>query len=245
MIPSTTEAILLRTRPLREADLILVYFTANHGKLIGVAAHARRSQRRFGGALAPGTIGTIAYRERPGTALTRIEEMRVRWSPMACARALPAFAALGVVLELVEATTAERQANMEQFTLLSAVLPDLATDPARALLAWCVRWLRAIGLGPRLDRCVRCGILCPVGAVARFVPHEGGIVCRDCQQHAGPMIELDGPDRRAWRAMEGGEPIDEASVGLREGIWRYLEHVAERPLKSTRYWEMVWQPPGG
>ncbi|MCC7236588.1 MAG: DNA repair protein RecO [Bryobacterales bacterium] len=43
-----SESIILRTYPLREADLIVSFFTRDEGKLRGVAKRARRPANRFG-----------------------------------------------------------------------------------------------------------------------------------------------------------------------------------------------------
>jgi DNA repair protein RecO (recombination protein O) len=48
-----TEAIVLRTYPMREADLLVTLFTRAEGKLRGVARSAKKSKKRFGGALEP------------------------------------------------------------------------------------------------------------------------------------------------------------------------------------------------
>ena len=47
-----SEAIVLRTYPLRESDLLVTLFTRAEGKVKGVARAAKKSKRRFGGALA-------------------------------------------------------------------------------------------------------------------------------------------------------------------------------------------------
>ena len=51
VIPRVGEAIVLRTWPFQEADLLVSLFTREHGRVKGVARHAMRSRRRFGGAL--------------------------------------------------------------------------------------------------------------------------------------------------------------------------------------------------
>ena len=44
---------MLRSYPLREADLLVTLFTRLEGKVRGVARSAKKSKRRFGGALEP------------------------------------------------------------------------------------------------------------------------------------------------------------------------------------------------
>src|ERR1700740_883853 len=55
-----SEAIVLRTYPLREADLLVTLFTRAEGKIKGVARAGKKSRRRFGGA------SEAAARGRPG-----------------------------------------------------------------------------------------------------------------------------------------------------------------------------------
>ena len=43
--------VVLKTTPLRESDLLVVLYTATHGRVAAVARGARKSQRRFAGAL--------------------------------------------------------------------------------------------------------------------------------------------------------------------------------------------------
>src|SRR5260370_40171721 len=49
----TSEAVVLRTWPVHEADLIVSFFTRDYGKVRGVAKSALKSRRRFGGGLEP------------------------------------------------------------------------------------------------------------------------------------------------------------------------------------------------
>src|SRR3989442_5079868 len=59
-----SEAIVLRTYPLREADLLVTLFTRLEGKVRGVARSAKKSKRRFGGALEPLTYVRASYEDR-------------------------------------------------------------------------------------------------------------------------------------------------------------------------------------
>jgi len=49
------EAYVLGTSELGEADLIVTLLSEQHGRVRGVAASARKSRRRFGGAVDPMT----------------------------------------------------------------------------------------------------------------------------------------------------------------------------------------------
>lgn len=237
----STPAIVLRTRPLREADLLLTCLTPELGKLTGVASHARRSQRRFGGALEMGTIGIVAYTERLGDTLVRIESMQVAWSPLGQCAHLPVFAAMGVLLDSVDAMTVERQVAPEKFRLVCDTLTGLSVDPVGVLVCGLVRWLDLVGVAPDLARCVVCGRAVEDDTpVVRFVPQEGGIQCGVCRRGTPWSVAFDRADRAAWRACAAGEGVREFSAAFRDGLWRSLQHATGRVLRSDRYWEMLW-----
>src|SRR5438132_5505893 len=59
----TSDALILRTYKLGEADRIVVFLTRDRGKKRGVAKGARRQRSRFTGALEPLTEARIAYFE--------------------------------------------------------------------------------------------------------------------------------------------------------------------------------------
>src|SRR5437016_14555522 len=72
-----SEAIILRTYPLREEDLLVTFFTRLEGKVRGVARSAKKSKRRFGGALEPLTYDRAYYEDREGQELTRLDSFEV------------------------------------------------------------------------------------------------------------------------------------------------------------------------
>jgi DNA repair protein RecO (recombination protein O) len=78
-----SEAIVLRTYPLREADLLVTLFTRLEGKVRGVARAAKKSKRRFGGALEPLTYVRAYYEDRERQELTRLDSCEVLESPLA------------------------------------------------------------------------------------------------------------------------------------------------------------------
>ena len=61
----TSEAVVLRTWPVHEADLVVSFFTRDFGKMRGVAKSAVKSRKRFGGALEPMTVTRAFFAESP------------------------------------------------------------------------------------------------------------------------------------------------------------------------------------
>ena len=80
-----SEAIVLRTYPLHEADLLVTLFTRAEGKLKGVARAAKKSKRRFGGALEPLTLVRLYYDDREGKELARLDSCDILESPLSAA----------------------------------------------------------------------------------------------------------------------------------------------------------------
>src|SRR5512132_2296666 len=78
----TSEALILRTYKLGEADRIVVFLTRDRGKKRGVAKGARRARSRFTGALEPLTEVQIAYFEKERRELVGINYAEVTRSPL-------------------------------------------------------------------------------------------------------------------------------------------------------------------
>src|SRR5439155_22685225 len=106
-----SEAIVLRTYPLREADLLVTLFTRLEGKLRGVARSAKKSKRRFGGALEPLTYVQASYEDREPEELARLDSFEVLGSPLATEVSYPGAVALVPVAERSADLVPDREAN--------------------------------------------------------------------------------------------------------------------------------------
>src|SRR5437667_353972 len=106
-----SEAIVLRTYPLREADLLVTLFTRAEGKLRGVAKSAKKSKRRFGGSLEPLTRVTLYWEDRARQELARLDACEVLESPLAERVDYPRAVALAHVGELLDELLPDREAN--------------------------------------------------------------------------------------------------------------------------------------
>src|SRR6201988_1782261 len=78
----TSEAVVLRTWPVHEADLIVSFFSRDHGRMKGIARAALKSRKRFGGALEPMTIARAWFAERPRQELVRLDQLEIIRSPL-------------------------------------------------------------------------------------------------------------------------------------------------------------------
>src|SRR2546429_3989045 len=94
-----SEAIVLRTYPMREADLLVTLFTRLEGKVRGVARSAKKSKRRFGGALEPLTYIRVYYDDRERQGLGAVGSFGVLEAPLANQVGYPRAVGLGHVAE--------------------------------------------------------------------------------------------------------------------------------------------------
>ena len=153
-----SEAIVLRTYPLRESDLLVTLFTRMEGKVKGVARAAMKSRRRFGGALEPLTYVRAFYDDREGQELARLDSCEVIESPLASEVSYPRAVALAHVAELLDELMPDREASDAVFRLSLAVLQELRGPALWMPLTYFELWMtRLMGFLPEFSECVVCG----------------------------------------------------------------------------------------
>jgi DNA repair protein RecO (recombination protein O) len=191
-----SEAIVLRTYPLREADLLVTLFTRAEGKVKGVARSAKKSKRRFGGALEPLTYVRAFYDVREGQELARLDACEVLESPLATEVSYPRAVALAHVAELLDELLPDREANDAVFRLTLSVLHALQRlphDQEKGSDIWMPityfeLWLtRLVGFLPDLTECIVCGRTLN-GSRAYFHALADGLMCADDTRLASSEI---------------------------------------------------------
>jgi DNA repair protein RecO (recombination protein O) len=177
MVLKESEAIILRTYPLREADLLVTLFTRSEGKVHGVARSAKKSKRRFGGALEPLTYVRAYYEDREGQELARLDSCEVLESPLAFEVSYARAVALGHVAELLDELLPEREANDAVFRLALAVLSELCSSDVWMPITYFELWMtRLMGYLPDLSECIVCGRTLN-GSRAFFHALSDGLMC--------------------------------------------------------------------
>jgi DNA repair protein RecO (recombination protein O) len=240
------EAYVLRTQELGESDLIVSLLAESHGKVRGVARAARRSRKRFGGALDPLTRVRATWFEKEGRDLHRLEGLESLRSFAAMQSEPLLQATCAVLAELSEVFSREGQSEPRFFKLLGAVLEALErrVDPLSVIRYFEYWTLRLNGLLPDLQVCSACGAAPPGGDPPRVVAGQG-ILCRGCRTSSGvPGKRLSDGDlrflaaaRRTSPAHLGPDPVPAARAGgALEALLRgTLETFAERPFRAYRH----------
>src|SRR6476660_3536275 len=199
-----TEAIVLRTYPLREADLIVTLFTRVEGKVRGVARSAKKSKRRFGGALEPLTYVRAFYDVRERQELARLDSCDVLESPMASEVSYARAVALGHIAELLDELLPDHEANDAIFRLTLSVLNVLDGPEVWMPVTYFELWLaRLVGCLPELTECVTCGRALN-GDRAYFHALADGLMCVDDKRLASSEIS---PESRALAAQMFRAPL--------------------------------------
>lgn len=229
----TSEALILRTYELGEADRIVVFLTRDRGKKRGVAKGARRAKSRFLGALEPMTRAGVAYYERELRDLVRINYVETTRSPLAAigvsAEAAEALGHVGYFAELIDEWAPEAHADERLFRLGSSITDAIAAGaPVERLARYFEYWiLRLQGVYPTLSACPGCGEPFTDGAV--MPPKDGLLVCRQCAQPAGGT-NVSVEALRFLRAAGATAPDRLEALPLEARAARELETVHRRLL---------------
>lgn len=183
-----SEAIVLRTYPLREADLLVTLFTRIEGKVHGVARSAKKSKRRFGGALEPLTYVRAIYDVRERQELVRLDSCEVLESPLATEVNFARAVALGHIAELLDELLPDHEGNDAVFRLTLSVLHVLTGAEIWMPITYFDLWLtRLVGFLPELSECVVCGRNLN-GSRAYFHALADGLMCTEDKRLASSEI---------------------------------------------------------
>src|SRR5271155_253905 len=179
MIERVGEAIVLRVWPFHEADLLVSLFTREQGRVKGVARHAMRSRRRFGGALEPMTHVRATYAEKPRQELVRLDGFEILSSPLSRPVDYARTAALQMVAEALEEAMPEGAPEDAVFRLVLAVLDEMQVGKVWMPVTYFALWMsRLMGWMPELRHCVVCGLDLRGGAVW-YSATSDGVTCAD------------------------------------------------------------------
>src|ERR687892_2293074 len=157
-----TEAIVLRTMDLGEADRVLTVLTPRLGKLRVIAKGVRRPRSRIGGGLQP--FSDVQLVLAVGRTFDVVTSSALEDPHLGLRNDLHSTAAAWYVVELADRFCEGAADSHEAFRLLAQALSALdapATVVTRELVA---RWyelhlLDAMGFRPELGLCLECGAM--------------------------------------------------------------------------------------
>src|ERR1039458_2858234 len=173
----TSEAVVLRTWPVQEADLIVSIFTRDYGRVKGGVKAARKSRTRFGGALEPMTVTRAWFAERPGQELVRLDQLEIVRSPLSRPVDQARITVLSFVAEVLDQALPDHDPQETVFRLLLAVLDQTTVEQPWMPLTYFSLWMtRLMGLLPDIAHCTACGAALVAGETS-FNMHGDGLFC--------------------------------------------------------------------
>jgi DNA repair protein RecO (recombination protein O) len=173
----TSEAVVLRTWPVHEADLIVSFLTRDYGRVKGVAKSALKSRKRFGGALEPMTVARAWFAERPRQELVRLDQLEIVRSPLSTPVDHVRMAVLSFFAEVLDEALPEHDPQETVFRLLLSVLDQTTVEQPWMPLTYFSLWMtRLMGLLPDIAHCTACGEPLVAGEIS-FNTLGDGLFC--------------------------------------------------------------------
>ena len=244
-MPKQSEALILRTYPFHEADLLVTLFTRSEGKIRGVAKAAKRSKRRFGGALEPLTHVIAHWEEKEKQELARLDSCDILASPLAAEMTYPRVVALSYVAEVLDQLLPDREASDDIFRLALSVVKHLEAGNVWMPLTYFDLWIvRLIGLLPDLSHCIACGARLN-GSRAFFHALADGLLCSRDKRLAGSEMSA---ESRAVAAEMFRSPLESFSgaswprqrgADLRKFLAQRIQRHIEKKLVTAAMLEKI------
>lgn len=192
---------------------MLALFTESLGRIPALGRGARRSQKRFGGALEPFHTLFVDVDEPGSGELYLLREASIATMRPTLTSDLSRMDTAGRALSWVRTAAPPRHVEPGVWQVVEQLmdrLDDVAqTNPRLVLAEEGLRLLAAFGWGLELSRCVRCGRECEPGRTAMVDPERGGLVCRAC---GGAHFRLKGAARA--RVAAGALAAEDVDVAL-------------------------------
>jgi DNA repair protein RecO (recombination protein O) len=239
-----TEAIILKTFPLGEADRLVSFLGRTSGRVRGVASGARRLKNRYGSTLEVLSHVQLWYVERETRELVRIQQADLLESFHKAQSDYGLSTGLAVISEISELILPEHEVSEPMFRLILLAVREIErTGDWNLPLSYFAFWtVRLGGWLPRFDRCVACDT--PFGAKPAFYDaHQPGLFCERCRRPGMKPMHVEARTLAERFASERLDRIEyqksmQASAReLREATLDWIEHHIERPLMTRELLE--------
>jgi DNA repair protein RecO (recombination protein O) len=236
-----TEAIVLRSYRLGEADKVVSLFARQFGRLRAAAGGAQRPKSRYGGTLEPLSYIRLWLFERENRDLLRLNSAELIESFFEMQKEYRLQLAAQYIAEVAERLLPEREVNERAFRLLLAVLRSLkATGEVDRPLLYLNYWLlRLGGFLPNLEQCSECGQA--LGSAGGFYGQGSeGLLCDICQRglrdQGGRALEHVSAEALALVATMRQSPLDR---------WQAAGGTPQECREARRFFEEVVETHAG
>ena len=185
-----TEALILRSYNLAEADKIVVCLSRSAGLIRGVAKGCRKLKNRFGAALEPFTLINLTYYEKEHRELVsfrQAEILKSRFNLSSNASVLTGFSYMG---DLLIDFSPPHQANDNLFRMALACFEAVSETPGdlESVLRYFEVWLLKLeGFLPDLRTCANCHRAF-TGDEAVYLDTDLSLRCAQCSNGRGGAV---------------------------------------------------------
>jgi DNA repair protein RecO (recombination protein O) len=180
-----TEAIILNSYSLAEADKIILLFTKQSGLVRLSVRGAKRLKNRFGGRLEPFTVADIVYAQKEDAELGRLVGAETLESHFHLATRLNVLNALSYLSKLLMVMTPVHEPNEVLYRMVKACLEAIASvkddlAAARLVVSYFEIWLlRLTGFLPDFRTCSKCRSRIGSKTVYYWAV-DAQLICQDC-----------------------------------------------------------------
>jgi len=240
-------AIILRIREFGESDLLISFFTADKGRLKGVAKGARRSKRRFSNCLDLFCLTNLEYDLKRKGDLYFLHSCKLVNAFPGLRSDFCSLSLASYMTELSEilfplAVTDEKMFGLLKDSFL-AISDGQSGDILRIFFE--ARAMALGGYGIDLDRCCGCGRAYKGKGDAIFDPRNGRIACLKCKQESRLMPRFGPGSVNGLKMMQSSKLERVAALGLTDEMIReirpvnrlHIEYRIGRKMKSAKYLE--------
>ena len=244
-----TEAIVLRSMDLGEADRVLTVLTPRLGKLRIIAKGIRRPRSRLGGGLEP--FSDVHLVLAIGRTFDVVTQVALEDPHLPLRNDLHSTAAAWYLVELADRFCEGSADSHDAFELLAQALAGLDAAPAEVAREVVARWfelhlLDAMGFRPELTQCVDCGA--EIGPDGNgYSPVAGGVLGPECVHAALASRPISADGLKVLRHLQRSGLGDVLRLRLSTAVQREIERalqatvlaVLERELRSRDFLDEV------
>jgi len=238
-------AIVLRTIPYGESDLLVFFFTPGQGRLKAIAKGARKSRNRFVNCLDVFSLTRLEFSTRRTGEFHLLQSGRLMDAFPGLRRSFTALSRASFMVELTEVLFPTGVVEPEMYESLRGSLDRLGREGKgdAAVILFEIRAMALGGFGIHLESCTVCGRTYRNEGRAVFLCESGGIACLGCRSESAvaPVI---GPEaarliRRVqdgpWEAVRNAVVSEGVAAEIRPVLRMHRNRRLEKGLRTSQY----------
>jgi DNA repair protein RecO (recombination protein O) len=242
-----SHAIIMRIKEFGESDLLVTFFTADRGRLKGVAKGGRKSRKRFANCLDLFCLVKLEYGSKRNGDLYFLNSCKLVHAFPGLRSDFSSLSLASYMIELTEILFPQNVVDKGIFELLNRSFLVLDEDPGKDVIRiiFEVRALDLGGYGINLSRCCMCGRPYTGAGRAVFKRTRGGIACLNCEKESGICPGMGSDAVNGLRLIQS-EPLnkinglqltEEAIREIKPVLKLHIEYRIGQNLKSAKYLE--------